>query len=125
MQIHHCQLYKLYFMQVEKKPYYEVINCISGPRYPSNSKDLAELTRGFTEYCVLADPGPTPGLCVEIFLSKGREIYFPGMSTYAGTVIKGTQGYGAGTYPGIYKKNVLRSPGQYPGLYLGHHKVQN
>ena len=35
------------------------------------------------------------------------------------------RGYGAGTYPVIYKKFVPRSPGQYPGLYLGHHKVQN
>ena len=85
------------------------------------------LTRGFTEYCVPADPGPTPGLCGEIFLSKGLvvEIYYPGMSTYAGTLTKDARGYGAGTYPGIYKKNVPRSPGQYPGLYLGHHKVQN
>ena len=40
------------------------------------------------------------------------------MSAYAGTLTKGARGYVAGTYRGIYKKNVPRSPGQYPGLYL-------
>ena len=49
---------------------------------------------------------------------KKVEIYYPGMSAYAGTLTKGAGGNGAGTYSGIYKKNVPRSSGQYPGLYL-------
>ena len=59
----------------------------------------------------------------EIFPSKGPEIYYSAMSAYTGNLTKSARGYGAGIYPGIYKKNVPRSSGQYPGLYLGHHKV--
>ena len=66
-------------------------------------------TREFTEYCVPADPGPTPDLHGEIFPSIGLDIYFPGMSIYAGPLTKGARGYGAGTYPGIYKKYVPHS----------------
>ena len=79
-----------------------------GHHYPGYNRDLAGTypgDTGFTEYCVPADPGPTLGLSGEIFLSKGLEIYYPGMSTSAGTLTKGAQGYGAGIYPGIYKKN--------------------
>ena len=43
----------------------------------------------------------------------------------AGTLTTGAQGYGVGTYLGISKINVPRSPGQYPWLYLGCHKIQN
>ena len=89
---------------------------------------IAGLTRVFTEYCVPANLGPTLGLCREIFASKVLEIYpgiYPRMSAYAGTLTKDTQGYGAGTYLGIYKKNVHCSAREYPGLYLGSHKVQN
>ena len=85
-----------------------VINCIPCLPLPRQKQGL---TRRFTEYCVPADTGPTLCLCREIFPSKGLEIYYAGMSTYAGTITKGTRGYGAGTYPGIYQKMSPAAPG--------------
>ena len=73
------------------------------PHYPGNSQDLAGTYPRIYRILCPRRPGPTLGLCGEIFLSKGSEIYYPGMSTYAGTLIKGARGYGAGTYRGIYK----------------------
>ena len=81
--------------------------------------------RGFTEHCVPADPGPTPGLPGEIFPSKGPEIYYPWMSAYAGTLTNGDGVVGWGPNQGFTRKNVPCSSGQYPGLYFGHHKAQN
>ena len=56
-----------------------------------------------------ADPRPTPSLCGEIFPSKGLEIYYPRQQYYMYLHIcqdptKITQGYVAGTYPGISRK---------------------
>ena len=43
------------------------------------------------------------------------------MSAYAGTLTKGARGYGAGTYPGIYKNNVpqSRASPHYPWVVVG------
>ena len=95
---------------------YAVINCIPGPPLPRQLWGSSGDLLGDLQNIVSPQ---TRGLCGEIFRSKQLEIFYPGMSAYAGTLTKGAQGYGAGTYPGIYKQNVPRSPGQTPGLYLG------
>ena len=94
---------------------------------PGSSRDLPEDLQNIVSlqtrdlawayarrYLLLQDWKSTPG-------------FTPGqMSAYAGILTKGAQGYGAGTYPRIYKKNVPRSPRQYPGFtWLGCHQVQN
>ena len=65
------------------------------------------------------------------FLQKGQKFTTPGCSHMPGLWLS-ARGYGAGTYLGIYKENVhpttppqSRTLGSIPGLYLGHHKVQN
>ena len=93
------------YLVIKMHPFNTVINCIPCLPLPGQKRGL---TRRFTEYCVTADPEPTLCLCREIFPSKGLEIYYAGMSTYAGTLTKGTQGYGAGTYPGITRKCPLQ-----------------
>ena len=65
--------------------------------------------------------GTYPGLCREIFSSKGMEIYYPGTSTFARTLTKGARVMGLGLLRDLLEKCLS----QYPGLYLGHHKVQN
>ena len=82
------------------------------------------LTQGFTEYCVSADQGPTPGLCWEIFPSKGQEIY-PEISAYAGTLTKVARGYGAGNLQENRNLQEKCPPQSRAMLYLGCHKVQN
>ena len=62
-----------------------VINCIPSPlpHSPGNSRDLAGTYLGIYRMLCSRRPGPTPGLCGEIFPSKGLEIYYHGMSAYA------------------------------------------
>ena len=95
------------------------------PHYPGNSRvqtgTYPEIYRILCPGRPVTYPGLTRG---DISFDRAGNL-LPRMSAYAGTLTKGARGYGVGTYPGIYKKNVPHSPGQYPELYLGCHKVQN
>ena len=67
-----------------------VINCIPGPHYKDNSGDLVGTYPGIYRILCPRRLGTYPGLiCGEIFWSKGLEIYYPGMSTYARTLLCG------------------------------------
>ena len=93
------------------------------PNYPGSSGVLAGTYLGIYRMLCPHRPGTYGLMREDISFQRARKYpgIYSGMSAYAGTLTKGARGYGAGTYPGIYKKmcpTVL-------GLYLGHHKVQN
>ena len=95
-----------------------------GPHYPGSNRVLAGTYPGIYRILCSRRPRTYLGL-MRGDVSFKRAGNLPGVSAHARTLTNGAWGYGAGTYVGIYKKNVSRSPGEYPGLYLGCHKVKN
>ena len=102
-----------------------VINCILGPHYPGNSGDLAGTYLRI--YCILCPRRPRtyPGLMRgDIFIKKAGNL-LPQDVHICRDSDQRCPGLWGGNIPGYLQEKCTPQSGQYLGLYLGHHKVQN
>ena len=97
-----------------------VINCIP-PHYPGNSQDLVGTYLGVYRILCPRRPGTYPGFTRGDISVKRAGNLLPRVVHICQDSDQRHPGLWGGDLPGDLQE---KCPRQYPGLYLGHHKVQ-